>query len=771
MTALVRIILVFFILTIWAGWKPSLLSAWAGCYPTTIQAVLPENGKVSPIAPKLPPGKVVIVVVDGISISDLQLETLPVFNKLIRQGALGLMNGNTAKNINAENAYATIGAGSRILAPNAQAGGFNGWEKVNGLLAKDSYRQRTGKMPPDKALVQLEIASIQQVNSELSYPALPGILGTVLREAGLRTAVLGNADTLTDLGRQAVTIAMDNNGLVDYGEVSTNLLALDKDFLNSLRTDYSKLLQAFDRLPPDTALFVIETGDLSRLKKEEPKALANVLQNQHYQALRRIDTFLGHLIKRLDFQRDLLFIISPTVESGTTTKGLETKNCLAPVLVAGAGVKAGLLISPSTRRPGLILNIDLAPTIIHYYGLSVPWQIIGRPMQVSQTSKKLPDLQKMQQQLILTYDARPLLLKGYIFFQLILLILSLYSIFGRKKGMGKILKPFLIAVLAVPLVFLVLPLLPQPTITVLIIEFFGLTFFITGLAWLLAHRLKPGFGQAGCLPSKPGLLLNPFLFLALANAILILADTLSGAPLQKVALLSYDPIGGARFYGIGNEYMGVLIGAVILSATTMLTTFRFRKIFLTISGLLFLGTIFTLVAPNLGTNLGGAIAATVAFMFTFLILAGFQLNWKTGSFIAICLAALILFAFLFDLYRSPETQSHLGRSANLFLTGGWIEIKGVIFRKIAMNIKLIKYTIWSRIFLASLVTLAILFYRPVGLMASVKLKYPFLYQGFIGIIVGSIAAFIFNDSGIVAAATTSIFINSPLVYLMLQEEQ
>jgi len=79
MTALVRIILVFFILTIWAGWKPSLLSAWAGCYPTTIQAVLPENGKVSPIAPKLPPGKVVIVVVDGISISDLQLETLPVF--------------------------------------------------------------------------------------------------------------------------------------------------------------------------------------------------------------------------------------------------------------------------------------------------------------------------------------------------------------------------------------------------------------------------------------------------------------------------------------------------------------------------------------------------------------------------------------------------------------------------------------------------------------------------------------------------------------------
>ncbi|HAG09028.1 MAG TPA: hypothetical protein DCK87_05660 [Desulfotomaculum sp.] len=765
MTALGRIILIFFVLTLWQGLKPGPLPAWAGSYPTAIQAVLPDNGKTSPIAPKLSPGKIVIVVIDGISISDLQPEALPVFNQLIRQGALGLMNGNTAKNVNAENAYATIGAGSRISAPNAQAGGFNGWEKVNGLLAKDLYRQRTGKTPPDKALVQLEIARIQQANSELSYPALPGTLGTVLREAGLRTAVLGNADTLTGFGRQAVTIAMDNDGLVDYGEVNTNLLTVDKDFLSGLRTDYSKLLQAFDRLPPDTALFVIETGDLSRLKNEEPKALANVLQNQRCQTLRRIDTFLGHLIKRLNFQRDLLFIISPTIESGTVTKEPEAKNYLAPVLVAGAGIGTGLLTSPSTRRPGLILNIDLAATIIHYYNLPVPWQIIGRPMQVSQTGKKLPDLQKMQQQLILTYNARPLLLKGYIFYQLILLFLSLYGIFGRKKRVGKILKPFLIAVLAVPLVFLVLPILPQPTITVLIVELFGLTVFITGLTWFLAHRLN----------------LNPFLFLALANTILILADTLIGSPLQKVALLSYDPIGGARFYGIGNEYMGVLIGAVILSVTTLMTTFRinqakrrahfFRKLFLTISGLLFLGIIFTLATPNLGTNLGGATAATLAFMFTFLILAGWQLNWKTGAFIATCLAALILFAFLFDLHRSPETQSHFGRNAGLFIKGGWIEIKGVIFRKIAMNIKLIKYTIWSRIFLASLVTLAILFYRPVGLMTSVKLKYPFLYRGFIGIIVGSMAAFAFNDSGIVAAATTSIFVNSPLVYLMLQEEQ
>ncbi len=36
-------------------------------------------------------------------------------------------------------------------------------------------------------------------------------------------------------------------------------------------------------------------------------------------------------------------------------------------------------------------------------------------------------------------------------------------------------------------------------------------------------------------------------------------------------MLGYDVIGGARFYGIGNEYTGVLLGATVLATIPYIT--------------------------------------------------------------------------------------------------------------------------------------------------------------------------------------------------------
>ncbi len=114
-------------------------------------------------------------------------------------------------------------------------------------------------------------------------------------------------------------------------------------------------------------------------------------------------------------------------------------------------------------------------------------------------------------------------------------------------------------------------------------------------------------------------------------------------------------------------------------------------------------------------------------------------------------------------------QSHIGRTASLILSGGVSEIINIISRKLAMNIKLIRYTIWSRIFLASLGCLALLFYRPSGVMELIRQKHPLLYKGLTGVLVGSILAFIFNDSGVVAAATAMIFAVYPMVYLIFEQ--
>lgn len=68
-------------------------------------------------------------------------------------------------------------------------------------------------------------------------------------------------------------------------------------------------------------------------------------------------------------------------------------------------------------------------------------------------------------------------------------------------------------------------------------------------------------------------------------------------------------------------------------------------------------------------------------------------------------------------------------------------------------------------------TLAVAFYRPVGLIDEVRKKYPYVFQGLLGILVGSGVALIVNDSGIVADATMMIYGNAPLIYLISRERE
>jgi len=706
-------------------------------------------------------GKVIMIVIDRLTLADLNpatpanLDRLPNFRRLMEQGTLGLMNCNTAGGAgNPENTYATIGAGAHVRAPGTSALGFNAGEILPGgasRQAAEEYRSRTGKDAPRGAVVHLGIARIRKQNAGLPYPARPGALGTVLHKAGRKTAVLGNADTPLGLRRQAVSIAMDENGLVDYGNVGAGLLTKDSEFPGGLRTNYAGLLREMASLPGDAALTVVEVGDLSRLEEFKEDVLKNVLSAKREEVLQEIDFFLGQASRFIDLKKDLLLIVSPTLS--TMPPGEE--NYLSPVLVAGAGLSPGLLSSPSTKRPGIILNTDLAPTILRFFRLSVPGYMLGQPVQVLATTNQPVALSALQKQLALTYTARPCLQKGYLIYQLALLIAGLGCVFrGRSRALS-VLQPFLLAVLAVPPAYLLLPLLPQPSLVSLTLELILITAGLTLLA-LAAARRSP---------------LGSLICLGLLTAGLIIVDVLLGSPLQKTSLMGYDPIIGARFYGIGNEYMGVLTGSLIVGGTAALTLFpRFRRAGVITLGLLFLLAVYVLGNPRLGANMGGVIAASTAFLTTFLLLCGIRFSFKTVSCLAGAVIFLVAGLFLIDLQRAPEVQSHFGRNAAIVMSGGWPEVVDIIKRKSEINIKLFKYTIWSRIFLVSLSSLALLCYRPVGVMAGVKRSFPDLYKGFLGVILGSIAALLFNDSGIVAAATTLIFVVSPLIYLILTEQ-
>ena len=72
--------------------------------------------------------------------------------------------------------------------------------------------------------------------------------------------------------------------------------------------------------------------------------------------------------------------------------------------------------------------------------------------------------------------------------------------------------------------------------------------------------------------------------------------------------------GGARFYGIGNEFMGVLVGSSIMAWALLVgkkaSASRPERL---ASLLLFAGFITLVGAPALGTNAGGAVSAVFGF--------------------------------------------------------------------------------------------------------------------------------------------------------------
>ena len=174
-------------------------------------------------------------------------------------------------------------------------------------------------------------------------------------------------------------------------------------------------------------------------------------------------------------------------------------------------------------------------------------------------------------------------------------------------------------------------------------------------------------------------------------------------------------------------------------------------------------------APYLGTNVGGTIAAIAAFIFTYMQLKGKKINLRQVAVMGSCAALVIFCLAVFDMHRSVEVQSHLGRFANNILSGGWPVIVDMAMRKVNMNITLIRYTIWSRVFLVMLAVLMVSFYRPVGLMQKVQ-QLPVYFPGNAGN-PGRQCRRPGCQRLVVAAATMMIFGIAPLIHLMGRERE
>lgn len=685
--------------------------------------------------------QVIMIIVNQVNYDDL-LEMNSIA-KIIDNSGVGLMNTRTAGTAITPKAYATIGAGVRAESNWLNSQAFPATEE-NKLI----YKTRTGKTPPDDGIINLDINKLIAYNTAGEYKAIVGQLGSLIKEKDLNTSVYGNMNTKIDDNKNPhVLIAMDSWGRVDHGDISSNILIEDISFPGGIKTNYQKI---YNYLQNDfSALTIVETGDISRLE-EEKENLSSIMYTKHKDAIiKEIDLFIENIIGLVNKKNKLLMIVTPFANDEDIKNGFK----LTPLILYGDNIEKGVLKSSTTRREGIVGNIDIAPTILKYLNIEQS-NMIGKPIEIVPTDNNLSALLNINELIVSTSNNRLPVLSFFAIFQIILLVIALIMVLFKSRISNRyypIIKNLLLSGMVIPVVLLYLPVFKINSLTLTFIILIVFTIFISWISYFIGKKtVNP---------------IIPIILISLMMTIGLIGDILMGSPLIRSSLLGYDPIIGARYYGIGNEYMGVLVGSALVLFLGLKEVFKMPK-YIIMSLLTLL--IIVIGYPKWGANVGGTITATMATIFISLRLYEIKIGWKQVIFGIISVIIVVSIMAVVDT-MFLKSQSHLAGAISSIKEGGITSLITIVTRKIAMNIRLFSVTIWSKVLVATLMVFAILFYKPYGELKKVFNRYSYLSKGWAGIVVASITAFMVNDSGVVAAATCLIFLSFSLLYILIQE--
>ena len=697
--------------------------------------------------------RVILLVVDRLSYPLMREKCGPVLHSILSRGAIGLMNAR-AGSATSEGSYLSIGAGARAMAGPEGGQAYQREEEGRGIPAGLEYLRNTGRYPAGR-VCHPQINTLLKRNSDLGYPVNVGYLGQQLADRGLAVAVFGNGDhELPD--RSAVLIAMDRQGEVPQGQIGSGILKEDPLFPYGWRTDIGKLFQLVTEALPTTALIVLDFGDFARLDQYWERLSPVRQQNLLEETMGELELLLADLESRVGGGTALI-LVAPTPPKNLPGEG----ESLVPCLLLEAPAYPGLLTGNGTRRLGLLTNTDLAPVLISYLAGDVNQIGTGPDLTISSHPDPLNYLDQFYNRSNLVYRQRPPLLRGYILALIGWLLLSLGGLSLGIPAVARLNGGFKLIMLF-PLAALLLgwwPGFPTGSVYLSALLLAGLTGILLFL--LTRIRLKNSRGS--------------WVLLGLITVLALLLDTLSGSNLQKFSLLGYDPIVGARYYGLGNEYMGVLIGSALLGSLTMVEGIPAKILPATgVEGkkgratalavfFIYLFVVFLLSSPQFGANFGGTLTAAVTFGAAWAGLGGSpgrkaDLPVTIGYFLLVALLLLVALNY----WGWSGLASHVGRLGEAVAGGNLGTFWETVGRKAAMNWRLIRYSIWSRALVVLLGVMVVLCFYPVGVLKRLYRRQPVLLRVSAAGVLGALVALLTNDSGVVAAALVLLYTVPPL---------
>ncbi len=322
-----------------------------------------------------------------------------------------------------------------------------------------------------------------------------------------------------------------------------------------------------------------------------------------------------------------------------------------PIAAFGLG-EGRALTSPTTRTDGLVSAIDIGPTVLDWDRLAIPDDMTGEPIRTAGTLD-VGAIQSLRERGAVVkgrrYPTLGALMAGWA-----LLALAGFAV-ARGEGFRWAVRTGALGVLWV---------LPVLLVTAAIAPSAPVEVASVAIAALALGALTGALVRWPAGPLVPGAV----------TLVAYTVDLAFGSPLIVRSLLGSNPLGGSRFYGIGNELESLLpvialaaLAAGLCAAGAARRSPRMALAF-ALTGLA-LG--FVLGWSRLGADVGGVVTVGAGFAVATVIALPGALTWRRAVIaIAVPVAGLVALALL-DLATGGE-----GHFSRLVLRSGHGEAFG-----------------------------------------------------------------------------------------------
>ena len=443
------------------------------------------------------------------------------------------------------------------------------------------------------------------------------------------------------------------------------------------------------------------------------------------------------------------------------------------VLADGPGYSSGLLNAVSTRQPGLVVLTDLTPTVLGWLGApesasTGPPQTVGAHLtrgdrgSLAATVQALTGRDTAEQVWRGTHDE---FFWAYALADAAVLAAIGLASWGaapaRRRRRARGWRVAGVFAAAVPAGTFLANLAPWSTTAHPAAWLYGVS---VALALVIA-----GAALLGCRNRGP---LAPLGVICLFTVAVLGVDVMTGSGLQLETPFGLSVLEAGRFYGIGNEALGIyglsgLFGAAWLALVLLRRPARLaasgggqpsrRPAVLAVAAV----AVFTVFAsgwPGFGGKVGGTIAMVPCFLLLGMVVAGVRLNWRRILLVAV--SGLALFAvFALISYLVPATgHSDIGVFAGNTLHG---RSGGLLLRKINSNLGSLSVNAFSPLIPIVVIVTGLMLWRPAwfrlttmpAAFAAEPLLRPVLGVLWLMPVLGWLA----DDSGVIVAAAVLPF--------------